>query len=42
MWTAEYRALLRAICWFLVAAEIERAYKPMPSDLPRSNGMADA
>ncbi len=42
MWTSEYRALLRAIRWFLVAAEIERAYKPMPSDLPRTNGMADA
>ena len=28
MWTAEYRALLRALRWFLVAAEIERAYKP--------------
>jgi len=27
MWTAEYRVLLRAIRWFLVAAEIERAYK---------------
>ena len=42
MWTAEYRVLLRAIRWFLVAAEIERAYQPMSSDLPRSNGMADA
>jgi len=42
MWTAEYHALLRAIRWFLVAAEIERAYKPMPSDTRRTNGMADA
>ena len=42
MWTAEYRVLLRAIRWWLIAAEIERAYKPMPSDKPRSNGMADA
>ena len=42
MWTAEYRVLLRAIRWWLITAEIERAYQPMPSDKSRSNGMADA
>lgn len=43
MWTAEYRVLLRALRWWLIANEISRAYEPpMPSVLPRSNGMADA
>ena len=42
MWTAEFHALIRALRWWLIAAEIERAYRPMTSDKPRSNGMAGA